>query len=87
MSKVKTEAGFFNLEVDPLKIMELNLRDGKEYCLTRVKEFQDAHPGTNPKNVVKAERMIFSAKNPVALATGIYDFGLAHTSENLAVIK
>ena len=87
MSKVKTEAGFFDLEVDPHKIMELNLRDGKQYCLNRVREFVTEHPATQPKNIIKAERMIFSAKNPVALATGIYDFGLAHTSENLAVIK
>lgn len=77
--------GFFTME-DTTIVLAKSLDQAKEYLSVRVTEFVKEHPGVDPKNVTKANKMIFGARSTKALAIDVANFVLAHTSENLSVL-
>lgn len=80
------ETGFFTMP-DANKVLTLRLDLAKLYCLGKVDAFVHEHPGTHETNIVKAKRMVMRARSSHELAIHISNFILAHTSENLSVLK
>lgn len=80
------ETGFFTMD-DTKVILTKPLARAQEYCVHKVDAFVKEHPQTDHDNVLKALRMIHAASSSRRLAIDVSNFILAHTSENLAVIK
>ena len=84
---INIETGFFQME-DVVQITKLkNLDSGQGYALQKISEFVVQHPRTKPENISKAIKMVNSARTPRGLALDVSNFILAHSSENLKVIR
>ena len=87
MTKFKTEdTGFFVMD-DATAVLKLNNELSKLYAFTKIDDFVKAHPQTQQKNIDKARKMVQRSHNSTELSFNISNFVLAHTSENLSVIR
>jgi len=80
------DTGFFVMK-DAAEVLKLDLDGAKNYLRERISSFLSAHPNVKKENLLKAEQMIVKGTNVRTLSMSVANFVLAHTSENLAVIK
>jgi hypothetical protein len=81
------QTGFFVMKDAAQVLHYKDLSEAKAYLKQRIDEFLVEHPSTEKKNIAKAEQMISSALSIQRLSIAVSNFVLAHTSENLKVIR
>lgn len=88
MSHQKNERGFFTMG-DVTRILSgcKSLKEAQDSAHELVNIYVDKHPKVRVENVRKAVKMIETSRNIQQLGQGMTEFILAHTSENLKVIK
>ena len=86
MSK-EIDRGFFEMKDVSAVLASSNLDNAKQYLSDKIDAFVLIHPTTRAENIAKALKMINVAKSKDKLALSVSDFILAHTSENLKVIR
>jgi hypothetical protein len=83
----KADPGFFTMKDAAEVLRKQDLSTAKSYLHDRIKDFVDAHPGTKPENLKKADQMIGRADSIKKLSMAVANFVLAHPSEGLKVVK
>ena len=81
------QTGFFEMKDAAQVLHYKDLSEAKAYLKQRVDEFIAAHPNTEKKNIIKAEKMINIAMSVQQLSFSVANFVMAHPSENLKVIR
>jgi hypothetical protein len=81
------QPGFFTMEDATIVLAAPNIFEAKRHAHQRIIDYVQVHPDTHKSNITKAENMVNRSSTMRQLAMAISDFVLAHTSENLKVIK
>lgn len=80
------DTGFFVMGDTRNIFMCHSLTEAKFYCNQQVAFFVEDHPNAHPHNILKAQRMVSSAKSIAGLAQAVSNYVLAHPSEGLKVM-